>query len=112
MYQVQDTGALARTHRLLFRGRRGPVRVGRTVLLLGVVSLLTDISAEMVATVLPLYLLYSVGLTPLQYGVLDGVYQAGAALVRIAGASPATAGAATRRSRPSGTACRRSASSG
>lgn len=61
------------------------MRVSRTVLVLGIVSLLTDISAEMVATVLPLYLLYTVGLSPVQYGVVDGVYQAGAALVRIAG---------------------------
>ena len=58
--------------------------MSRTVLLLGIVSLLTDISAEMVATIMPLYLLYTVGLTPLQYGLVDGVYQAGAALVRIA----------------------------
>ncbi len=61
------------------------MRVSRTVLVLGIVSLLTDISAEMVATVLPLYLLYTVGLSPVQYGVVDGVYQGGAALVRIAG---------------------------
>ena len=84
MYQVQDSAALARGSRSLL-GSRGGARVGRTVLILGVVSLLTDISAEMVATVLPLYLLYTVGLSPLQYGILDGVYQAGAALVRIGG---------------------------
>ncbi len=86
MYQVQDSTALARAHRsLVGRGRGAGVRVSRTVLLLGVVSLLTDISAEMVATILPLYLLYSVGLSPLQYGVIDGVYQGGAAILRIGG---------------------------
>jgi MFS family permease len=85
VYQVQDTAALARGHRSLLRRRGVGGRVGRTVLLLGIVSLLTDISSEMVATVLPLYLLYTVGLSPLQYGFVDGVYQAGAALVRIAG---------------------------
>jgi MFS family permease len=85
VYQVQNTAALARGHRSLLRGRGVGARVSRTVLLLGVVSLLTDISSEMVATVLPLYLLYTVGLSPLLYGIVDGVYQAGAALVRIAG---------------------------
>jgi MFS family permease len=85
VYQVQDTAALARGHRSLFRRRAAGARVSSTVLLLGVVSLLTDISAEMVATVLPLYLIQAAGLSPLQYGVVDGIYQAGAALVRIAG---------------------------
>jgi len=85
VYQVQDSSALVRAHRSLLRRRGVGGRVGRTVLLLGVVSLLTDISSEMVATILPLYLLYTVGLSPLLYGVVDGVYQAGAALVRIAG---------------------------
>ena len=83
MYDVQDSQAVARGHRALFRSslRAG---VGRTVILLGVVSLLTDISSEMVATVLPLYLVYNVGLSPLQFGVIDGIYQGGAALVRVA----------------------------
>ena len=83
MYDVQDSQAVARGHRALFRStlRAG---VGRTVILLGVVSLLTDISSEMVATVLPLYLIYNVGLSPLQFGVVDGIYQGGAAVVRVA----------------------------
>jgi MFS family permease len=60
-------------------------RVSRTVVLLGLVSLFTDISAEMVATILPLYLVFNLGLNPLQFGVVDGVYQGAAALVRVAG---------------------------
>lgn len=85
MYQVEDATAVVKGQRAILRGRAGGgVRVSRTVLLLGIVSLLTDISSEMVATIMPLYLLYTVGLTPLQYGLVDGVYQAGAALVRIA----------------------------
>ncbi len=47
------------------------------------VSLLTDISSEMVSTVLPLYLVYTLGFTPLQYGVVDGIYQGASALVRL-----------------------------
>jgi MFS family permease len=84
MYQVQDSSALLRARRGLFaRGRLTP-RVSRTVVLLGVVSLLTDISSEMVAAVLPLYLVYSLGFTPLQYGIVDGLYQGASALVRLA----------------------------
>jgi len=58
-------------------------RVSRTVLLLGVTSLFTDISSEMVATILPLYLVYTLGFTPLQFGFIDGLYQGASALVRI-----------------------------
>jgi MFS family permease len=65
-------------------GRQGR-GVGRVVLLLGVVSLLTDASSEMVAAVLPLYLTATVGLSPFQYGAVDGLYQGGSALVRIVG---------------------------
>src|SRR5215216_1313925 len=81
MYGVQDSGALVAAHRSLFGRRRV---VGRTVLLLGLTSLFTDVSAEMVATVLPLYLVYTLGLSPLAFGVADGLYQGGAALVRVA----------------------------
>ncbi len=52
-------------------------------MLLGLVSLLTDLSAEMVSTILPLYLVYTLGFTPLQYGVVDGMYQGASALVRL-----------------------------
>ncbi|RSM73236.1 MFS transporter [Actinoplanes sp. ATCC 53533] len=60
-------------------------RVSSTVFLLGVVSLLTDVSSEMVASVLPLYLTAAVGLSPVAYGFLDGTYQGVSAFVRIAG---------------------------
>jgi MFS family permease len=60
-------------------------RVATTVLLLGVVSLLTDVSSEMVSAVLPLYLTAQVGLGFLGYGFIDGMYQGVSALVRVAG---------------------------
>ena len=60
-------------------------RVGATVLLLGVVSLLTDISSEMVNAILPLYLTAQVGLSLLAFGFVDGLYQGVSALVRIVG---------------------------
>ncbi|GIF13762.1 MFS transporter [Actinoplanes teichomyceticus] len=65
-------------------GGRAP-RVATTVVLLGVVSLLTDISSEMVTAVLPLYLTAELGLGLLAYGVVDGLYQGVSALVRIFG---------------------------
>jgi len=58
--------------------------VGRTVILLGVTSLLTDISSEMVSAVLPLYLLYQLQASPLQLGIVDGIYQGCSGLVRLA----------------------------
>ncbi|GAB7035393.1 MFS transporter [Streptomyces sp. NPDC021749] len=59
--------------------------VPRTVLVLGTVSLITDISSEMVTAVLPLYLVTALGLSPLGFGLLDGVYNGVSALVRLAG---------------------------
>jgi MFS family permease len=41
---------------------------------LGWTSFLTDISAEMVSSVLPLYLVLHLHATPLQFGVVDAVY--------------------------------------
>src|SRR5471030_779637 len=60
--------------------------VGRTVLLLGLTSLLTDISSEMVSAVLPLYLLYQLHVSALQLCVVDGLYQGAAGLVRLGAA--------------------------
>ncbi|MGW3136729.1 MFS transporter [Streptomyces sp. NPDC001139] len=59
--------------------------VAPTVLVLGTVSLITDVSSEMVTAVLPLYLVTSLGLSPLGFGLLDGVYNGFSALVRLAG---------------------------
>jgi MFS family permease len=59
--------------------------VGPTVWLLGLTSLVTDISSEMVTAVLPAYLVIHLGLSPAAVGVLDGLYQGGASLVRIVG---------------------------
>jgi MFS family permease len=61
------------------------VGVGRNVVFLGLTSLFTDISSEMVGAVLPLYLMFELRFTPLQFGVFDGLYQGVTALVRLAG---------------------------
>ena len=67
------------------RRRRITGQVGGTVLAMGAVSFLTDASAEMVTAVLPLFLILQVGLTPLQYGVVDGVYQGASVMLRLVG---------------------------
>ncbi|MFD7554749.1 MFS transporter [Streptomyces sp. NPDC059835] len=66
----------------------GPGRtpaVASAVLALGTVSLITDISSEMVTAVLPLYLIAGLGLSPLGFGALDGVYNGVSALVQLTG---------------------------
>ncbi|MER7174989.1 MFS transporter [Streptomyces mesophilus] len=63
----------------------GRTRVASTVVALGAVSLVTDISSEMVTAVLPLYLVLGLGLNPLQFGFLDGLYNGVTAFVRLAG---------------------------
>lgn len=67
-------------------------RVSRNVLLLGLTSLFTDISSEMLTAVLPLYLVFELKMTPLQFGVIDGLYQGASALVRVASGLVADAG--------------------
>jgi MFS family permease len=82
MYQVADSQVLAGGGRALAR-RGAAIRVSRTVILLGLTSLFTDVSSEMVTTILPLYLVFSLGLSPLQFGVIDGIQQGASSLVRI-----------------------------
>jgi len=67
--------------------KRQPGRrtVSSTVVTLGVVSMLTDISSESVAAILPLYVTGFLGMSTIAFGVLDGFYQGVSALVRIAG---------------------------
>ncbi|CAM5266903.1 MFS transporter OS=Streptomyces alboniger OX=132473 GN=CP975_08520 PE=4 SV=1 [Streptomyces alboniger] len=65
-------------------GRRSAAVPG-TVLALGAVSLITDVSSEMVTAVLPLYVVTALGLSPLGFGLLDGINNGVGALVRLAG---------------------------
>src|SRR3954453_13997820 len=83
MYGVQSTTTLGRARSAMRAGRLRE-RVGGTVLLLGTCSLLTDISSEMVSAILPLYLVATLGFSPLQYGIVDGIYQGASAIVRLA----------------------------
>jgi MFS family permease len=84
MYQIQNSGQLLKGLRRLRSRERLVPGVGRVVFLLGLTSFFTDISSEMVATILPIYLVYTLGFTPLQYGLVDGLYQGAATVVRLA----------------------------
>lgn len=61
-----------------------PQAIPAVVYWIGLTSLLTDISSEMVAAILPVYMFSVLQLSALQVGFLDGLYQGGAALVRVA----------------------------
>ena len=83
MYQVEAWSALRRARRDAGAGIRWP-HVSGTVWALGFTSLFTDVSSEMVATVLPVYLVLYLGLTPFQFGIVDGLYHGVTALLRLA----------------------------
>lgn len=61
-----------------------PFRMSRVILLLGVVSMLTDVSSESVSAILPLYITGFLGLSTIAFGILDGINQGASAVVRIA----------------------------
>jgi len=74
-----DTATLRR-----LRGLRGS-GIGPNVYFLGLTSLLTDVSSEMVASILPIYLVVGLGLAPWQFGVVEGLHQGVAAVARLLG---------------------------
>jgi MFS family permease len=58
----------------------------RNVVMLGLTSMFTDLSSEMVTSVLPLYFMLSLGFGPIQFGAFDGMYQGLAAVLAVAAA--------------------------
>jgi len=65
--------------KLKLRGKAPPspgqvASVSPVVWKLGLTSFLTDISSEMVYSILPVYLVLHLHLSPLQFGAIDGVY--------------------------------------
>jgi MFS family permease len=82
MYQVEASKALLKPR--LWLRRPEALRVCRNVFMLGITSMLTDISSEMVATILPIYLVFSLGASPLALGAIDGTYRGAAAVVQVA----------------------------
>ena len=82
MYPIDVAGLRG----LLNRRSRASTRpvIPRTVWLLGLVSCFTDISSEMISSILPLYLFVHLQLSAVQFGVIDGLYQGVTAVARLA----------------------------
>jgi MFS family permease len=85
MYQIDSSRSLLTGPNRLGLRSAAHRLVNRNVVFLGLTSFFTDVSSEMIATVLPLYIIYGLHLSPLQFGVVDGLYQGAAALVRLFG---------------------------
>jgi MFS family permease len=67
------------------RTRRGIPRVGRNVVFLGLTSMVTDVSSEMVNAVLPVFLVFQLRFSALEFGLFNGIYLGVAGLMNIAG---------------------------
>jgi MFS family permease len=63
-------------------GGRG-TRVPGNVVALGSVSLITDISSEMITAVLPVYLVFGLGVSLVSVGIVDGLYAGVTVLVSL-----------------------------
>ncbi|MFE9747541.1 MFS transporter [Saccharothrix saharensis] len=66
-------------------GERVRGKVPGTVVALGAVSLLTDVSAEMVTAFMPVYLLFTLNMGYAQFGLLDGLHTGATAVLRLVG---------------------------
>ncbi|MGP4994710.1 MFS transporter [Glutamicibacter ardleyensis] len=66
------------------RAKTVAFKASPTVIALGIVSMLTDISSESVAAVLPLYITGALGLSMVAYGFFEGMNQSISSVVRIA----------------------------
>lgn len=66
------------------RAAKVAFKASPTVIALGIVSMLTDISSESVAAILPMYITGALGLSMIAYGFFEGLNQSASALVRIA----------------------------
>lgn len=60
-------------------------RLPSTVFALGTVSLLTDVSSEMITAFMPVYLLFTLQMGYAQFGILDGIYTGATAVLRLVG---------------------------
>ncbi|MGY4101455.1 MFS transporter [Nocardia sp. R16R-3T] len=75
---AEDDGAKPSRRKMFFL-------LSGNVFALGAVSLVTDISSEMMTAVLPVYLVIGLHLSPAVYGVVDGTYTGATALLRLVG---------------------------
>ncbi len=58
-------------------------RIPRTVWILGFVSLLMDVSSEMIHSLLPVFMVSSLGASALAVGIVEGIAEATALIVRV-----------------------------
>ena len=86
MYQVGGWLDAVRPDKRRSVNATGQAAVSQTVIALGFTSLFTDISSEMVASVLPIYLVGYLRMSPAMFGLVDGLYQGVAGLVQIGSA--------------------------
>jgi MFS family permease len=84
VYQIDSSSAVLRVGGKLLR-RPSQLGVNSRVWLLGLTSLFTDISSEMITSVLPLYALVKLRLDPWAIGLIGGVYLGAGSLVRLVG---------------------------
>jgi MFS family permease len=85
--------ALAGEPVILFRARKEAIRIEpqvtrrrslpRTVIALGAVSFFTDLSSEMIYPLLPVFLVGVLGATAVSLGLVEGVAEATAALIKL-----------------------------
>lgn len=59
------------------------MKIHKTVFVLGVVSLLTDLSSEMIYPLLPVFLTVTLGASALSLGIIEGVAESTASLLKI-----------------------------
>ena len=84
MYPIENSSDLIKNKRSHLFSLRTWAGMSSNVFFLGLTSLVTDISSEMVTATLPLYLLLTLRLAPLQFGLIDGLNQGASVLVRVA----------------------------
>lgn len=66
------------------KDKKKPMRgIGVNILFLGLVSFFTDISTEMVYPIIPLYLMSAFGATPALVGVVEGIAESLASLLKV-----------------------------
>lgn len=66
------------------RGERLVFGLSLNVVALGLVSLFTDISTEMILGILPLFLVYDLGASAAILGVIEGIGESTASLLKMA----------------------------
>jgi MFS family permease len=81
VYQSDTTHVVVRWTERRFWSRAWRA-VAPNVWYLGITSLLTDVSSEMTASILPMYLVLHLHLSPFTFGTLDGLYNGIAAITR------------------------------